>query len=355
MKNHRESLDKLKQRIYTVALLLALAGAVFALAIGESTGSGTPFTRGVLASVILFEVLAVILVRHQRFLRLTEELTYIVLSAVMGSVFLYSLYLAESPLVLRTSLLSYYIWLPAVYVLIFFLYSGRGALIRSGGLFVLLLLVSLPHVLLSANPDELFEEFNSLGHHFVATATIIALLYFFTRVKDRLTEAQAAVSKITRISETDPLTGLPNRRRIYDVLEQEMYRARRYGGPLSLVLFDIDDFKKVNDSLGHDAGDAVLTEFAGLLGSARRSSDQLGRWGGEEFILVAPGAGREEATALAERLRTVVEDHHFAAGKLTASFGVAMFDEDDDLASLIKKADVNLYEAKTGGKNRVEV
>ena len=175
-------------------------------------------------------------------------------------------------------------------------------------------------------------------------------------MKDRLTEAQAAVSKITEISETDQLTGLPNRRRIYDVLEREMDRARRYEEPLSLVLFDIDDFKKVNDSLGHDAGDAVLTEFASLLGGLRRSSDQLGRWGGEEFILVAPGVSREEATQLAERLRTVVEEHNFAAAdNLTASFGVAIFDEEDDLASLIKKADVNLYEAKTGGKNRVEV
>lgn len=355
VKNRRQSLDKLRQRLYTVAFLLALVGAVFALVIGETTGSGSPFTRNLLVGVILFEVLAVVLVRRPKFLRLIEELTYLVLSAVMASVLLYSLYLAESPAVLRTSLLSYYLWLPTVYVLLFFLYSSRGALIRSAGLFVLLFLISLPHILFSTGPTDLFEGFDTLGHHFVSTASIITLLYFFTRVKDRLIEAQAAVSEITVLSETDALTGLPNRRRIYNVLEQEMDRARRYGGPLSLVLFDIDDFKKVNDTLGHDAGDAVLTEISDLLGRCRRSTDQLGRWGGEEFVLVAPETDREEAVRLAERLRTVVEDHHFeAAGKLTASFGVTVFHEEDDLASLVKKADVNLYTAKSRGKNRVE-
>ncbi len=356
MTNQHESLDKFKQRVYTVALLLALAGAVFALVVGETTGSETPFTRGVLIGVIVFEVVAVILIRRQRFLRLIEELTYIVLATVMASVFFYSLYLAESPVVLRTSLLSYYMWLPAVYVLIFFLYTGRGALIRSAGLFVLLLLISLPQILFSVNSDDLFEGFNSLGHHFVATASIVTLLYFFTGVKDRLTEAQAAVSKITVISETDALTSLPNRRRIYDVLDQEMDRARRYGSSLSLILFDIDDFKKVNDSLAHDAGDAVLTEFANLLDGCRRSTDQLGRWGGEEFVFVAPETSPEEAVQLAERLRTVVANHNFAAaGKLTSSFGVTVFHKEDDLASLIKRADVNLYAAKRRGKNRVEV
>ena len=132
-----------------------------------------------------------------------------------------------------------------------------------------------------------------------------------------------------------------------------MERSHRYGDPLSLILLDIDDFKQVNDVLGHDAGDTVLVKFAGFLKQFRRSSDELGRWGGEEFVFVVPETGLQGTVQLAERLRTAAEERRFEpAGKLSASFGVAVFHEGDSLASLVKRADVNFYKAKTKGKNR---
>lgn len=356
MNERGESLIRLRQQLYTIAFLIAMAGSVFALVIGETIGSSNTFTRGILIVVIIFEGLAIVLIRHRRFIRLTEELTYILFSAALASTLWFSLYADATSVLLRSSLLSYYMWVPAVYVLIFFLYSGRGALIRSSGLFLLLLFISMPYILASTKSTNLFEGFNTLAHHFVSTAAIITLLYFFTRVRERLAAAQATVTKVTELSETDALTGVPNRRRVCHVLDLEMDRSRRYGGPLSVILFDIDDFKKVNDSLGHDAGDAVLIEFARIIDQCRRTSDLLGRWGGEEFVFIAPATDEEGAAQLGERLRTAVEQHYFApVGKITASFGAAVFRDEDDMDALIKRADANLYEAKRRGKNRVRV
>ena len=161
-------------------------------------------------------------------------------------------------------------------------------MIRSASLFLLLLLVSLPYALFSEDTVVSSLGFGYLAHHFISTAAAIVMLYFFSGVKDRLTEVQEAALEATLLSQTDPLTGLSNRRHTYNALEEEMERARRYGNPLSVILLDIDDFKKINDVMGHDAGDAVLVELADPLRKFQRCSDELGRWGGEEFIFVAP-------------------------------------------------------------------
>lgn len=346
--------DDLKRRLYTIAFSFALAGAVLGLLVGGVTGASSLFTQILLVFVILFEAASIVLIRHWKFIRVIEESSYVFLSLVMISVFAYSLYLAESETSMQNSLFSYYLWMPTIYVLIFILQDGRGALVRTILLFLLLLLVSLPYAVSYEGPEIFSSSVGYLAHHFMSTAAIIAMLYFFGSLKDRLTEAQEATAKATRLSETDQLTGLPNRRYIYNVLEKEMERSRRYGDPLSLILLDVDDFKRVNDDHGHDVGDAVLVEFADRLRSFRRSSDELGRWGGEEFIFVVPETGLQGATRLAERLRDALEEHRFGpVGGVTASFGVAAFGKEEDLASLLKRADVNLYEAKKQGKNRV--
>ncbi len=168
-----------------------------------------------------------------------------------------------------------------------------------------------------------------------------------------LDEKNQALEVMTR---TDRLTGLANRRRLEEALTTEVLRARRYGKPFSVIMLDIDHFKNVNDRFGHQAGDNVLIAIAGLLTRTARETDVVGRFGGEEFLLVCPETELLVVAALAERLRSEFSSMDFPlVGRVTSSFGVAEFTQGDSVKSLVERADQALYRAKDGGRNCVEV
>jgi diguanylate cyclase (GGDEF)-like protein len=157
------------------------------------------------------------------------------------------------------------------------------------------------------------------------------------------------------LSVTDKLTGLANRRKLDEVLDEELIRARRYGVEFSVVIMDIDHFKRVNDQHGHAAGDVVLEAMARILRQCTRDVDVVARMGGEEFVVVCRHAGMERCQFVAEKIRAAIESHDFSGiGRVTASFGVAVFVKDDSIASLMARADAAAYRAKAGGRNRVE-
>jgi diguanylate cyclase (GGDEF)-like protein len=161
-------------------------------------------------------------------------------------------------------------------------------------------------------------------------------------------------AEIKRMSEHDYLTGVYNRRTVNDVLSKEISRCKRHGHPLSVILLDIDYFKETNDQFGHSAGDKLLVAVANILRNSTRTSDVIGRWGGEEFIVVCPQTEEEGALLMAEKLRRIVQDHKFAgAGYKTVSMGVAEYQPEDDADSIVNRADKALYEAKHRGKNRI--
>jgi diguanylate cyclase (GGDEF)-like protein len=158
----------------------------------------------------------------------------------------------------------------------------------------------------------------------------------------------------------DSLTGLANRRLCTAALEKELARAQRFDEPLTLVLADIDDFKRINDRWGHPTGDEVLKAFAHRLQESVREIDLAGRWGGEEFALLLPGTDLEGGRQLAERIRELVRDQRLAAPDgtqigVSASFGVASFPLVRGQNQLVAAADAALYEAKRSGKDRVVV
>jgi len=153
---------------------------------------------------------------------------------------------------------------------------------------------------------------------------------------------------------TDALTGAYNRKKIEQLLEREIARAARYTGPLSLILFDLDHFKIVNDTYGHLSGDYVLKTVIRIIQDHIRKTDSLGRWGGEEFMLLAPETGMEQAVELAEKIRQHVELFAYQkVGTVTISSGLAEFKVGDTIDSLIKRADDALYKAKRQGRNKV--
>lgn len=160
---------------------------------------------------------------------------------------------------------------------------------------------------------------------------------------------------LERLAISDPLTGLFNRLRLDQVLLDEWARRQRSGADLSVILLDLDHFKAVNDSHGHQAGDAVLTAVALLLKDGSRHLDVVGRWGGEEFLVVCRETDLAGAAVLAEKLRQSIANHTFpVVGQRTASLGVAALRELEDIDTLLARADVALYRAKDAGRNKVE-
>jgi len=174
------------------------------------------------------------------------------------------------------------------------------------------------------------------------------------RLKNR--QLEELLDKVNYMAITDVLTGLYNRRRFHDVLSTEYERAKRYAVPFSLVMLDIDYFKKVNDTYGHSVGDVVLREVATILKNSIREIDTAARYGGEEFVVVLPNTEKENAQIFAERIRQAIERHAFSGvnKNITVSIGIGgMPDakvEDED--KLIRCADFALYRAKQSGRNR---
>ncbi|WP_161539624.1 sensor domain-containing diguanylate cyclase [Paramagnetospirillum kuznetsovii] len=170
----------------------------------------------------------------------------------------------------------------------------------------------------------------------------------------RTQELHQAHQALAKIAVTDKLTGLLNRLGLEDAFAAELAQAERQGKPLAVILTDVDKFKQVNDRHGHQVGDSVLRDFAAILVREGRSADFVGRWGGEEFIILCPDTDEERAALVAERMRASVAAHVFpVVGTTTSSFGVAAFRLGDTEASLVKRADDALYRAKESGRNRV--
>ena len=162
--------------------------------------------------------------------------------------------------------------------------------------------------------------------------------------------------RMSLMAHTDPLTNVFNRLHFSNFLDAEIDRVKRYGGTFSVIFFDLDRFKEINDEYGHLAGDEVLKEVSEVVQNANRNADIFARYGGEEFIILAPSTDIAGARIHAERLRKDIENHRFSGiNKLTCSFGIAEFQPDsDDVTSLFKRADSALYNAKKSGRNRVE-
>ena len=171
---------------------------------------------------------------------------------------------------------------------------------------------------------------------------------------DRNIELQTINKKLELLSTTDQLTKLLNRHKMNSELEKEWKRAARYGNKFSIIMFDIDWFKKINDTYGHQAGDSVLDEIARLTKKTLRSTDIVGRWGGEEFLVLCPEINLNGAKALASKLCSTIENHRFTvSATVTISAGLCEFDEQKSIEDMIKKTDEKLYEAKRQGRNTV--
>lgn len=180
------------------------------------------------------------------------------------------------------------------------------------------------------------------------SALILLVSLFWIR------KLRALNRELERLSITDRLTGLHNRLKLDMVLEAEILRAIRSGHCFSVILIDIDHFKRINDQHGHPTGDLVLVDLAQLLRSGTRATDFVGRWGGEEFLIICSDTDGAGAAKLAETLRQIIQDHPFpVVERQSASFGVTCFGPGDSASEIVSRADAALYLAKTAGRNCV--
>jgi diguanylate cyclase (GGDEF)-like protein/PAS domain S-box-containing protein len=174
------------------------------------------------------------------------------------------------------------------------------------------------------------------------------------KVQERTLALDRALKQMEALAVTDKLTNLYNRHKIDEVLHDEISRAQRYRSPFAVLMVDIDNFKEVNDNFGHHVGDMIIKEFAAVLSEQSRQSDTLGRWGGEEFLIIIPESCKETALHSAKRLKERIQEHRFGVvGTMTASIGLTLFKNHDTAESLIKRADDALYTSKNSGRNLV--
>jgi diguanylate cyclase (GGDEF)-like protein/putative nucleotidyltransferase with HDIG domain len=245
------------------------------------------------------------------------------------------------------SLLSYLL-IPAVMVLVFSLvWTAKSSPLAIGTYICSLLLL----ILISMKQLVVIQEIYSLNRGFQGLQRVIV---------EKNAALQQANAHLETLATTDPLTELPNHRALFETLEKEVERARRYGHPLSILFFDGDHFKRVNDTHGHSVGDAVLRELGSRAKGILRGGDTLGRYGGEEFMVLLPETDLVLAREVAERLRVEVATHPLAAGlvegglHITISIGVATFPVDGQSASeVVEQADQAMYWAKRLGRNQL--
>jgi len=199
------------------------------------------------------------------------------------------------------------------------------------------------------------KEIGSMQKNFInmfmlvaLVATIITSLLITLFYRLRLNQ-----SLLSALANTDKLTKVANRSYIASQIKYFIAYASRHQQALSLIFFDIDYFKKINDNYGHQVGDEALVDLCRIIKKRLRESDILGRWGGEEFIIVLPNTSLEQACSVAEELRIIIDKHHFRHGPMSCSFGVVELEESENRESLINRVDHLLYEAKKSGRNQV--
>ena len=215
----------------------------------------------------------------------------------------------------------------------------------------------------SITKDRLNKELQSLLTKIIIgiILIIIILVYIFRVIINKtynkvIEKLNKKIDRITELSETDIMLGINNRTKFMNELENELYRSQRYNKKLSMIMFDVDNFKEINDEYGHYVGDEVLFNITELVNEIIRESDIFARYGGDEFIILLPETNVKEAANLAKRLKEKIEVNNFNSvdEAITCSFGVTEYINKENIDDFIKRVDDALYVAKNLGRNRVE-
>lgn len=346
--NEEHILDRLKVKIY----LFILPFIVIATGVGWTMDffySNNPITFDlflfpILDVWLLFCFIYILVKKHlPRFLELTSFTFVTVIYFIWFANTMNSNLKVGS---LNGGLGEFTNWVPLFFIFVFLIYDQKIALLIALSIFTTTLVIGIG-MSISYQQSFAIQTYDSLIQFYISNATYIFALYFLQRLKEAFIQKEA----MQQLANTDYLTKLPNRRFVERSLHQNIINEQHF----SIILFDIDYFKDINDTYGHDVGDKVLKEFAYLIKENIREKDTVGRWGGEEFIIIAPDLNIKQAATFSDRIRKLIESSPFThKAKVTASFGVAEFRDKERAQDILKRADVALYLAKEHGRNNVE-
>ena len=342
-----------RRTVYLIAIGLGLPLLVFSW---WSQQAMDPFMRYLFPLLGAFLVWAfVTLWRNVSSVKRVERSTFWVLSVLWLGILVLSLYSGrafETPWAQLVSTVMFNLFV--LMVLSHLVFATRTGLRVNLALLGVSTLVGLGRLLPDTARGVHQQELVWFVQFEIALAVLLGFVYVLARSKDDYLKAELQARELSLIAYKDVLTGRPNRRYLEGELATQLKVSERYERPLSLISFDLDCFKSVNDTFGHAVGDEVLVTVAHLVEPLLRGSDTFGRWGGEEFLVVAPETELEEVAALAERLREAVEAAAYPHDvPVTASFGVVTRTDGMGMGELLGEADRRLYAAKQRGRNRV--
>jgi diguanylate cyclase (GGDEF)-like protein len=346
-----KTMQQLRHRAYIVvvcgALVTYTVDVVFGLLLGASR-------LELILWLVFISVLAFILWQMSKtnvLSRRNEVIGYTVISLDVLLEFLFNVATRNDT---TQIFLSAGIWLIVMYVFAFFVFQPKQGLYISLALFMVSLLLSLPITV--ARGLLGVAEFYVICKYYCASFFVVVFGYAAASWRQSYEQVRLNAALAEKLAFTDGLTNVYNRRALEALLEKEATRAERYGRDFSIILFDLDDFKTINDSYGHSAGDEVLKKVADIVQAHLRKGDEVGRWGGEEFMVVCSETDSGQACLVAERLRTAIAETSFDNSvAVTASFGLARRQEGELIGSLYKRTDAALYAAKHAGKNCVKI
>ena len=237
---------------------------------------------------------------------------------------------------------KFLLWLPMIHITSFMVFSKTTALRLSLSFTAIVSAIGGSFLFLTRSSPFLLENFQVLFEILAANVIYMFILYVIVLLKDVIHRGEIRAALISELAYTDPLTGIFNRRKINEVLKY--YEANKI--QYSVIMIDIDHFKNINDTFGHEQGDRFLNEVAGLLRSNLRTHDMVGRWGGDEFILVCLNASGVNGESIQNRMERLNDNSRLKAAGCSLSFGIATSERGESFNAILRRADENLYRHK---------
>lgn len=343
MSKQYESLADLKRSVYLWVIPCILIALILNTIMQNVDGSDK-LSFVINNTMTIWFAVSWVLVYKKQFVRFSELSNLALVSIYHVTTFFDTIF--NYLLKVGGSLGDFIVWMPIIIMFIFLTLGIKKGLYYSIGIYLITLIGGIVVInKLSA------ESIDSLMQFYFANLVYIIVLFY----AQHMFRAYAKMELLKKYAYLDSLTGVANRHQIDEWLDQKLSDSREMHTSFSIIFFDIDYFKRVNDLFGHKIGDSVLVELAVLIQEHLAIRDRLGRWGGEEFIVISDVTGNN-AIAFADYLREKVEEHEFKeVGRLTASFGVADSRLEDTIDSLLNRADEGLYQSKNTGKNKVSM